>query len=153
MRKYLILGLLGLFAWLPRAKGAGLEFSHVSEQGLSKAQAEQVVRLVLMHSAYRKWLNTSSAYIENNDGEGETFVPGFYMFRLAYDLPKAQTTSYAGPYVVSKKTADVWDVSLASACKNLHFPALTRLQTQVMKQTKSTIAGEKALREQFDCVP
>lgn len=134
-----------------QSKPSGLDITRIKETGLTQPQAEQVLRMVVAKSPYRHWLNTRYAYIENLDDKTRQTVPGFYMFRLAYDSPKARATAYAGPYLISQKTADVWDVGLSSDCKNLHFPALAALQTQVRKKTGTTLDDETDLRKKFDC--
>jgi hypothetical protein len=144
----LLLAVVFVAAW---ARAEGFKLAEVQQNGLSKMQAEQILQLVIARSAYRKWLHSSNAYIENLDEPAKQAVPGFFMFRLAYDAPTAGATAYAGPYLISQKTADVWDVSLPTACKNLHFPALTRLQAGVMKETGATVQDESALRKAFDC--
>lgn len=136
------------------AKPWSLNAAQIAESGLTEQQAEQVLRLALQQSKYRKHFVSPHSYIEdgfvNQDGTPKT--AGFYMFRLAYDGPKATMTWYFGPFLVSQKTGDVWDVSLSSGCVNFHSAALTRIQATIMKKTKTAIEDEKALRNNFDCL-
>ena len=143
--------LLTVLAGLVPAKAAGAGLGAVAVTGLTKPQAEAVLRLVIAQGVYRRWLHSRHSYIENLDQAEKQAVPGFFMFRLAYDAPQTGATAYAGPYLISQKTADVWDVGDPGACKNLHFPALARWQAQVTRKTQAKVQDEAGLRAAFDC--
>ncbi len=153
MIRLLIFILLVILIPVSWAQSFGIHPAQIAESGLTEQQAKQVLRSVLKHGKYGKILALRGAYIEDGffDENGQQSDPGFYTFRLAYDSPKAGATDYFGPFVVSQKTGDVWDISLTSGCKNFHSPALTRLQATIMKKTKAAIENERPLRENFDC--
>ena len=126
----------------------------VSESGLTAQQAEQVLRFVLVRGKYGKIITLRGAYIEGSffDKDGKQSIPGFYTFRLAHDSPKVGATDYFGPFVVSQKTATVWDVGLGSGCKKFESAALARLEVAIIKKTKAPPPDENILHDNFDCL-
>jgi hypothetical protein len=154
MKRFLVALILMTTIIAAWAKSSGLDPSKVGADGLTHGQAEQVLRIALMHGGYKKELVLPGAYIEGPlaNKTGKPPVPGFFMFRLAYDSPSAGATDYIGTFVVSQKTGDVWDVGLPSGCSNFRSAALTRVQTVIMKKTGKIMHDEMHLREQFDCL-
>ena len=127
---------------------ATISLGHVSPEGLSFAQAEQVFIVAMKHKGYK--LEKPNAFIEDMPGEnGKPPLPGYFGFNLRYAGPKAVSLSGSGWFAVSVLTGDVLSFH---RCERVVFPALQRLQEHIMKQTGKTLDDEKAAqREVLDC--
>ncbi|AUP76360.1 hypothetical protein CWS02_05580 [Enterobacter sp. EA-1] len=77
------------------------------------------------------------------------FVPEYINFHVAWDSPDAAATDVIGEFVVSPRTGDVWESNM---CKQYAFSELKRLQTEIMKRTGWTLAGELKEREDWAAI-
>jgi hypothetical protein len=132
----------------------------VVPEGLSHAQAEQVLTVVLKHLKIKPYYQFKShwrfkserAYLfidgDFADENGNQPHPGYFDFAVGYEYPEALMTDYEGRFSVNILTGDVWEIYL---CKRYAFPALRRIQKSIMKQTGKTMASEKARRKELGC--
>jgi hypothetical protein len=120
----------------------------VAPEGLSRTQAKQVLILVLKHEKYK--FMDAGVFIDGDlaNENGNPPHPGYFDFSLGYDDPEAGATEYMGLFSVSILTGDVFEIHL---CKRYAFPALQRLQKNIMKQTGKMLADEKVQRRGLGC--
>jgi hypothetical protein len=126
---------------------AALDADKISPQGLSRDQAEAVLRVVLKHQRYDpNKLGMDIHALHKKDGSDPH--PGFYDFSFIYDTPTSGATEVLGAYAVSRFTGDVWEVNL---CKRYSMRDLKNLQKIIMERTGKTFAGEKKERLGLGC--
>lgn len=125
-----------------------IPLGQIAPEGLSRNQAKQVLIAALKHQRYK--LEKSGVFIDGDltDENGNPSHPGYFDFSLGYDSPKAGATEYWGVFSVSVLIGDVWEIN---TCKRFVFPALQRIQKNIMKQTGKTIADEKAQHRGLGC--
>lgn len=125
-----------------------IPLDQITSEGLSRGQAKQVLIVVLKHQRYK--LGKSGVFIDGDltDENGKPPHPGYFDFSLGYDSPKAGATEYWGLFSVSVSTGDVWETN---TCKRFVFPALQRIQKNIMERTGKTMADEKAQRRGLGC--
>jgi hypothetical protein len=126
-----------------------LDLGQIAPEGLSRAQAKQVLIFVIKHQTEVK-LGMAGILIDGDlrDQNGNPPTPGYLDFSLGYDDPKAAATSYMGLFSVSVLTGDVWETT---RCERYASPALQRIQENIMKQTGKTLADEKVQRRGLGC--
>ncbi|MGC5698783.1 hypothetical protein J4P02_01110 [Pseudomonas sp. NFXW11] len=122
--------------------------AQVQQGGLSREQAEQVLRVALEHQDYQ--LNKPGVFIDGDlqDDNGKPPHPGYFDFSLGYNDPKAGATEYWGLFSVSTSTGDVWEIN---SCKRLAGNQLRALQAQIMNRTGKTLVDEEAQRQGLGC--
>lgn len=123
------------------ARPVPLTASQVQTEGLTSAQARQVLVMVLKHE--KLFMNKPGFNIEDIE-----FVPGYVNFHVTYDSPKAAATDVIGAFAVSPRTGDVWETNL---CKRYEFQALKRVQGTIMQRTGKTFASEVGERRGLGC--
>jgi hypothetical protein len=121
---------------------------NVEPTGLTKAQAKQILIVVLTHE--RKPIDGLGTFIDDDlrDKSGEPPHPGYFDFSLGYDSPGAGATEYMGLYAVSSATGDVWELN---RCEHYDFPELRRIQAKISHRTHRTVVDEKDLRRGLGC--
>jgi hypothetical protein len=126
-----------------------LDLGQIASEGLSRAQAKQVLIIIIKHQKIVR-LGKAGVFIDGDlrDENGNPPHPGYFDFALGYDDPKAAATGYMGTFSVSILTGDVWETN---RCERYAFPALQRIQENIMKQTGKTMADEKMQRRGLGC--
>lgn len=130
------------------AHDTALDATKVSRHGLTGAQARYVLKLVLEHEGYD--LNKRGMDIDGPFKVDPAIASqrGYWEFGLTFDAPGYAATEVLGRFAVSRLTADVWETNL---CRRYDFPALSQLQTMVMRKTGKTRADEIAARRGLGC--
>lgn len=143
---WLALGLAS--ATLSACAASALPPAQIKPQGLSRAQAQQVLVVALKPQHYK--LDKPGAFIDGDlaDDNGNPPHPGYFDFSLGYNDPKAGATEYWGLFSVSVLTGDVWEIN---SCKRLAGPALKQLQAQIMSRTGKTLSDEAGQRQGLGC--
>ncbi|NHZ64896.1 hypothetical protein [Massilia genomosp. 1] len=121
--------------------GAGFNAKNVKPSGLTVAQAEQVLRVVLKHERYktydrRLWI----------DGpwltEGMPSIPGYHSFGVVYIV------NTQGHYSINIFTGDVWQTE---SCERYSFPALMAIQERIALKTGKKLASDDDARSDVGC--
>lgn len=122
--------------------------SDINREGMTKAQAEKLLIIVLRHQKYN--LSLGGIFIDGDlqDGQGNAPHPGYYDFSLGYDTPTAGATDYLGLFSVSPKTGDIWEIN---ECERVVYPELQKIQQGIMKKTGATFASEVVQRRGLGC--
>jgi hypothetical protein len=142
-----ILLLLATLTTATAGDSIALDPKAIQPSGLTKDQAKQVLIVVLKHLKFK--LKTPGMYVDGDIGKPGTQIrPGYYDFSLSFDTPKAAATAYLGYYSVDIMTGDVWE---SEQCEHYCFPALRKLQAQIMKRTGATMPSEEVSRETVGC--
>ena len=78
------------------------------------------------------------------------FIPGYYSFSIIRESDSpAHADETIRMYVVSKKTADTWELNL---CTHYSFPELQKLQQDVMHKTGASSGDDADMRKAIGCV-
>jgi len=129
-----------------------IHLGSVSPQGLSRDQAEQLLRFVLKHQRYK--IQSPDYIIAILDHRYPPPVRGYFDFAIEYAGPKDAAFDSVASFAVNLSTGDVWKTKLNpdfDRCKRYAFPALRRIQEKIMKQTGKTFADEKEQRKGLSC--
>lgn len=113
----------------------------IQHDGLTPEQARALLIMVLKHETL--FIDKPGFNIEHIE-----FVPEYINFHVTWDSPDTAATDVIGEFVVSPRTGDVWESNM---CKQYAFSELKRLQTEIMKRTGWTLAGELKEREGLGC--
>jgi hypothetical protein len=77
------------------------------------------------------------------------FIPGYYSFSIIRESDSAATPDETiRMYVVSKKTADTWELNL---CTHYSFPALQKFQHELMHETGATSGDDPDMPKAIGC--
>ena len=122
--------------------------AQVAKTGLTQAQAQQVLRVVLKHLRFN--LNKEGMLIDGDisGSNGQPMRPGYIDFALTYDTPTAAATDVLGTYSVDMLTGDVLE---NTRCKRYRFAALTRLQKAISARTGVALPPQKVALGQIGC--
>ncbi len=143
-----LLGLALAGSTLAACASDALQPAQIKASGLTREQAERVLRVALKHQDYQ--LQRPGVFIDGDlqDENGQPPHPGYYDFSLGYNDPKAGATEYWGLFSVSLNTGDTWEIN---SCKRLDGAELRALQRRVMARTGKTLADEKVQRLGLGC--
>lgn len=144
--KHLLLFLFLSYAAFARSQ----EFNgrQIDKDGLTSEQAKRVLVVVLKHEKFR--LERKGMSIDG-PFKVDANIPsqrGFWEFGLIYDSPKYGATQVLGRYAISRFTGDVWETNL---CRHYDFPALKRLQAQIVFKTGKSLTNETEARLGLGC--
>jgi len=130
------------------ANPSAFKVDAVQASGLTRAQAKELLVVVLRHEKYK--LNAPGVFVDGDlyDDKGNPPHPGYYDFSVGSDSPKEGATNYAGLFSVSVLTGDVWEINL---CKRFAFPLLHKIQAAIMRRTGKTLAQESSERKGLGC--
>ena len=111
-------------------------------------QARQVVLIVAQYDN----ITVDDRTIVMNSMDTRTdagFIPGYYSFSIIResDSPSSPDETIR-MYVVSKKTADTWELNL---CTHYSFPALQKFQRELMHGTGSTAGDDPDMPKAIGC--
>lgn len=95
-------------------------------------QARQVALVVARHDNIT--VDDRSVVINSMDTRSDAgFIPGYFSFSIIRESDSAaKPDETIRMYVVSKKTADTWELNL---CTHYAFPELEKLQREIMRKT------------------
>ncbi|RBJ85709.1 hypothetical protein C3L29_001250 [Pseudomonas sp. MWU12-2534b] len=147
-RRSWLLGLTLACTTLVACAGDALSPTQVKATGLTREQAQAVLRVALKHQDYQ--LDKPGVFVDGDlqDEHGQPPHPGYFDFSLGYNDPKAGATEYWGLFSVSIATGDVWETNL---CKRLDGAQLQALQRQIMARTGKSLKDEQAQRQGLGC--
>jgi len=78
------------------------------------------------------------------------FIPGYYSFSIIRESDSpAHADETIRMYVVSKKTADTWELNL---CTHYSFPELQKFQQDIMHKTGANSDDDADMRKAIGCV-
>jgi len=95
-------------------------------------QARQIALIVARHDNIT--VDDRTIVINSMDTRTDAgFIPGYYSFSIIRESDSpARADETIRMYVVSKKTADTWELNL---CTHYSFPELQKFQQDIMQQT------------------
>ena len=114
----------------------------VQAEGLSTKQAKKMLVMVLRHE---RLMSDQPGF---NIEAIEKSVPGYIIFFVTLDSPRASATNVIGSFAVSPLTGDVWETNL---CKRYTFKALKKIQAEIILRTRKTFASEVNERRHLGC--
>lgn len=130
-----------LFAILPFRAGARareIQFDQAQKVALAVARHDKIVvddRTVVLNS------------MDTRNAAG--FIPGYYSFSIIQESDSpGQADRTLRMYVVSKRTADTWELNL---CTHYSFPELEKIQRSVMQETGATPEDERNMPKAIGC--
>jgi hypothetical protein len=111
-------------------------------------QAQQVALTVARHDNIvvdDRTLVLNSMDTRNKSG----FIPGYYSFSIIKESDSpGQPDETIRMYIVSKRTADTWELNL---CRHYSFPELDKLQQAAMRETGATPAEDHDMQKDIGC--
>lgn len=146
MWKAIILALT--IAQAAHAKTDVFDPAQVAKNGLTQAQAQQVLRVVLKHLRFK--LERKGMFIDGDISgpDGRPMRPGYFDFALTYDTPGVAATDVLGTYSVDVLTGDVLE---NTRCKRYRFAGLVRLQKAISARTGVALLPEKTAMARVGC--
>lgn len=129
----LVLALWFLPAW---AGTQVLNPAQVASSGLTRAQAQQVLLLVLKQQRFKLDLPGMLIDSDITDANGQPMRPGYVDFALTYDSPDAAATDVLGTWSVDMLTGDALD---NTRCSRYRFAKLVRLQKGIAARTGASL--------------
>ncbi|NHZ39308.1 hypothetical protein [Massilia aquatica] len=117
-----------------------LNTKNVKPSGLTVAQAEQVLRVVLKHEGYK--MSDPHLWIDGPRPGSPPFIPGYHSYGLAY------VNNTQGHYSVNIFTGDVWQTE---SCTRYIFPALSRIQRRISERSGKTLLSDEEARSEVGC--
>jgi hypothetical protein len=120
--------------------------THVREIG--PEQAKNVVLAVAHHDHID--VDDRTIVLNSMDTRNEAgFIPGYYSFSVIQESDSSASADQTiRMYIVSKRTADTWELNL---CTHYSFPELARLQHTLMQQTGATPEDERNMSKAIGC--
>ncbi len=120
------------------ARGHELEFDQARQVALIVAQYDNITvddRTIVMNS------------MDTRNAAG--FIPGYYSFSIIRESDSAaRADETIRMYVVSKKTADTWELNL---CTHYSFPELQKLQHSIMQETGAATDTDVDMPKAIGC--
>src|ERR1700761_4500513 len=111
-------------------------------------QARQVVLIVARHDN----ITVDDRTIVINSMDTRTaagFIPGYYSFSIIRESDSpARPDETIRMYVVSKRTADTWELNL---CTHYSFPELQKFQRDVMHKTGASSEEAESMPKDIGC--
>jgi hypothetical protein len=106
--------------------------AHARVHEIDSDQAREIALLVARHDNIT--VDDRTVVINSMDTRSEAgFIPGYYSFSIIRESDSAaRADETIRMYVVSKKTADTWELNL---CTHYSFPELQKFQRDIMQQT------------------
>jgi hypothetical protein len=121
-----------------RARVHEMEFDQARQVALIVARFENITvddRTIVMNS------------MDTRTSAG--FIPGYYSFSIIRESDSpAHADETIRMYVVSKKTADTWELNL---CTHYSFPELQKFQQDFLHQNGATAANDPDMPKAIGC--
>ncbi len=111
-------------------------------------QARQVAVLVARHDNIT--VDDRTIVMNSMDTRrDEGFIPGYYSFSIIRESDTASRPDETiRMYVVSKKTADTWELNL---CRHYEFPELKKFQRDILHKTGAASAEDPDMPKAIGC--
>ncbi len=111
-------------------------------------QARHVAALVAHHDHIT--VDDRDIVMNSMDTRNETgFIPGYYSFEIVRESDTAASPDETiRMYVVSKKTADTWELNL---CQHYEFPALKQFQQSIIHETGAKSGEDPDMPKAIGC--
>ncbi|EAA5455683.1 hypothetical protein DQC86_24020 [Salmonella enterica subsp. enterica] len=124
------------------------DLTKLNQEGLTETQAQALLVLSLKNKKYN--ITLPGVFMDEalKNDQGKPFHSGYYSFGVGYDSPSAGATDIWGLFSVSPKTGDIWE---EYSCERISFPALQKIQQEIMKKTGATFASEVVQRRGLGC--
>ena len=119
--------------------------------GAKEMQFDQAQKIALMVARHDNILVDDRNIVLNSmDTRNRSgFIPGYYSFSIIREgTSPGQADETIRMYVVSKRTADTWELNL---CTHYSFPELQRMQQAVMQETGATPNDEHNMPKAIGC--
>src|SRR5580693_4159828 len=112
-------------------------------------QARQIALIVARHDNIT--VDDRTIVMNSMDTRNEAgFIPGYFSFSI---IRESDSSAHADEtirmYVVSKKTADTWELNL---CTHYSFPELQKFQQDIMHKTGASSGDDGDARKAIGCV-
>jgi hypothetical protein len=138
MRQLALFSLFLAATLCARARVHEMEFDQARQVAFLVARYDKITvddRTIVMNS-----MDTRSA---------AGFIPGYYSFSIIRESDSpARPDETIRMYVVSKKTADTWELNL---CTHYSFPALQKFKQDVIHQTGATSGDDPDMPKAIGC--
>jgi hypothetical protein len=120
--------------------------THVHEMNFE--QAREVALTVARHDNIT--VDDRTVVINSMDTRRDAgFIPGYYSFSIIRESDSpSRPDETIRMYVVSKKTADTWELNL---CTHYSFPELEKLQHDLMQKTGATAGADEDMPKAIGC--
>jgi hypothetical protein len=111
-------------------------------------QARQVALIVAQYDNIK--VDDRTIVINSMDTRTEAgFIPGYYSFSIIRESDSpASPDETIRMYVVSKKTADTWELNL---CTHYSFPALQKMQRELLRETGANSVEDPDMPKAIGC--
>jgi hypothetical protein len=111
-------------------------------------QARQVVLVVARHDNIT--VDDRTIVINSMDTRRDAgFIPGYYSFSIIRESDSpSRADETIRMYVVSKKTADTWELNL---CTHYSFPELEKLQQEIMQKIGANPGNDDDMPKAIGC--
>src|SRR5262249_41976365 len=119
----------------------------VPPASLSDSEVEDVLRTVLAHERLASPGDGTVIEVLRERTSADIY-PGYVAFGVSIDRPEEAATPVKGRFAVSRRTGDVWELSL---CQRYSFSALRALQRQIGARTGARLGDETAQRRRLGC--
>jgi hypothetical protein len=122
--------------------------AHARVHEMEFDQARQVAILVAHHDNIT--VDDRTIVINSMDTRTDAgFIPGYYSFSIIRESDSpARPDETIRMYVVSKKTADTWEMNL---CTHYSFPALQKFQQSLMQKTGANPGDDPDMPKAIGC--
>jgi hypothetical protein len=136
------------FAFFLSILVAPLLCAQSSARELEFDQARQVALVVAHHDNIT--VDDRSVVMNSMDVRSDAgFIPGYYSFSIVRESDSpARPDETIRMYVVSKKTADTWELNL---CRHYAFPELEKLQREIMRKMGTTAGDDHDMPRAIGC--
>jgi hypothetical protein len=123
-------------------------FANPPVREIGPQQAKNVVLAVARHDNI--YVDDRTIVLNSMDTRSQAgFIPGYYSFSIIRESDSsASADETIRMFVVSKRTAETWELNL---CTRYSFPELDRLQRTLMQQTGATPADERDMAKAIGC--
>jgi hypothetical protein len=111
-------------------------------------QARQVAVLVAQHDNIT--VDDRTIVMNSMDTRSDAgFIPGYFSFSVIRESDTStQPDETIRMYVVSKKTADTWELNL---CRHYEFPALKKFQRDLIQKTGAAAGDDSEMPKAIGC--
>jgi hypothetical protein len=122
--------------------------SHARVHEMEFDQARQIALIVARHDNIT--VDDRTIVINSMDTRTDAgFIPGYYSFSIIRESDSpAKPDETIRMYVVSKKTADTWELNL---CTHYSFPELQKLQQDIMHETGANPRDDDDMPKAIGC--
>ncbi|HEY4050595.1 MAG TPA: hypothetical protein VGM27_27330 [Acidobacteriaceae bacterium] len=127
---------------------AAIPFARAGSREMQFDQAQKIALIVAQHDNIA--VDDRNFVLNSMDTRTAAgFIPGYYSFSIIREgTSPGQADETIRMYIVSKRTADTWELNL---CTHYSFPELKRIQQTVMQETGATPNDEHDMPKTIGC--